>query len=187
MTALDQIIRSRYSCRSYDPARPVSRADLRSVVEAARLAPSACNSQTWRFIVVTDRVLRERICDEAMRAVVGNPWLRDAPAVIAGASELDFTANRLGRAVTDIDYYQVDLGIAMEHMALKAAEMGLATCWIGWFKEKKIREILDIPGKIRVSALLALGYPKEKGNPEKVRKPLEKIAFLEKWDRPFKA
>ena len=83
-----------------------------------------------------------------------------------------------------IEYFQIDLGIAMEHMVLKAADLGLGTCWIGWFKEDRIKEILDIPKKIKVSALLAVGYPADEPTSRTGRKPMEKILFHEKWGRP---
>jgi nitroreductase len=177
---LDQIIRARASIRAFD-SRPLKKADILTICEAARLAPSACNSQTWRFVVVTDRALIRRICDEAMWPVVRNAWLKEAPCVIVGCSKLDMVANTLGRTVSGTDYYQIDLGIAMEHMALKAVDLGLGTCWIGWFSKKKIRALLGIPKRIRVLTLLALGRPKTRDKKEKDRKPLKDIVFLEKW------
>ncbi|HSQ84075.1 MAG TPA: nitroreductase family protein, partial [Desulfobacterales bacterium] len=92
---------------------------------------------------------------------------------------------RVGARVTGIEYYQIDLGIAMEHMVLKATELGIGTCWIGWFDENKLKEILNIPKKIKVSALLAVGYPKGESTRKIKRKPVEKIAFSEKWGQPF--
>jgi nitroreductase len=153
--------------------------------EAARLAPSACNSQTWRFVAVTDRETIRRICCEAMRPVIPNRWLEQAPLIIVGCSRLDLVANRIGTAVTGTEYYRIDLGIAMEHMVLKATELGLGTCWIGWFREEKIRELLDIPKKIMVSALLAVGYPKEPVMTKRSRKPLRDILFRDRWGKSF--
>jgi len=178
---LDEIIRRRYSVRAYD-SRPVSDDDLRAVCEAARLAPSACNSQTWRFVVVRDPRCIERLCDEAMLPVIRNSWLRQAPVLIAGCSQLDILANRIGTGVTGIEYYQIDLGIAMEHMVLKATELGLGTCWIGWFREKTVREILGIPRRVRVMALLALGYSRDPDvAPLHSRKALGDIVFVDRW------
>ncbi len=180
----DQILRRRRSTRSFD-SRPVNEKDIISIVEAARLAPSACNSQTWRFVTVTRREIIRKICHEAMRPVIPNRWLEQAPLVIVGCSQLDVIANRIGSGVTGIEYYQIDLGIAMEHMVLKATELGIGTCWIGWFDESTLKEILKIPKKIKVSALLAVGYPKDESSGKRKRKPLEKIVFSEKWGQTF--
>ena len=180
----DEILHARRSIRSFDP-RPVDPKDIMSILEAARLAPSACNSQTWRFIFITQREIIAKICRDAMRPVIPNKWLQQAPLVIVGCSQLDVIANRIGGRITGIEYYQIDLGIAMEHMVLKATELGLGTCWIGWFDENRIKEILKVPQKIKVSALLAVGFP---GNPPakaRKRKPAEKIAFSNKWGQPL--
>ncbi|MFC1516138.1 nitroreductase family protein [Thermodesulfobacteriota bacterium] len=180
----DQIIENRKSTRSFD-SRPVKAKDLISIVQAARLAPSACNSQTWRFIAVTNRETITKICNEAMRPVIPNKWLEQAPLIIVGCSQLDIIANRIGSRITGIEYYQIDLGIAMEHMVLKATELGLGSCWIGWFKEDKIKEILRIPKRIKVSVMLAIGFPKDEKTKKRARKPMDKILFSEKWGETF--
>ncbi len=180
----DRILKSRRSTRSFDSG-PVKEKDLISIIEAARLAPSACNSQTWRFVTVTNREIIKKICSLAMRPVVPNRWLEQAPLVIVGCSQLDVIANRIGSKVTGIEYYQIDLGIAMEHMVLKATELGLGTCWIGWFSENKVKEILKIPKRIKVSAMLAIGYAKDKPAKKRKRKSIDKIVFSEKWGQSF--
>jgi len=178
---LDEILEARRSIRGYT-SQPVKEEDIKAVFEAARVAPSACNSQTWRFIAVTDRALIQKIAQEGMRPIVRNAWIETAPLIIVGCSQLDIVANRVGSLVTGIEYYQIDLGIAMEHIVLKATELGLGTCWIGWFNEKKIKEILEIPKTVKVLALLTVGYPKDTGaNPVKKRKSLGEIFFREKW------
>ncbi len=184
MIDFDQILDRRRSVRSFD-SRPVRSKDLMAIIEAARLAPSACNSQTWRFVVVTDRKTIQQIGYEAMRPVIPNKWIAQAPVVIVGCSQLDIVANRIGSMITGIEYYQIDMGIAMEHMVLKATELGLGTCWIGWFRENKIKEILEIPKRIKVSAMLALGYAKKEVPNTRKRKPFEKIMFAERWGRPY--
>lgn len=177
---LDEIIEQRRSVRTFETT-PVDRKDMLAICEAARLAPSACNSQTWRFITVTDRSTIQRICKEAMRPFIPNRWLEQVPLVIVGCSQLDILTNRVGAKISGIEYYQIDIGIAMEHMVLKATELGLGTCWIGWFAEEKVKSILDIPNKIKVSALLAVGYPKNGTAAKRNRKPMKQILFSEKW------
>jgi nitroreductase len=178
---LDEILQTRRSVRGYT-SQTVKEEDIKVIFEAARVAPSACNSQTWRFIAVTDRALIQKIAQEGMRPVVRNAWIETAPLIIIGCSQLDILANRVGSLITGIEYYQVDLGIAMEHLVLKATELGLGTCWIGWFKEKKIKEVLEIPKTIKVLALLTVGYPKDNETTSvKKRKPLGEIFYREKW------
>ena len=179
LMTLDEIFCSRRSCRAYD-SRPVPEEALAALCEAARLAPSACNSQTWRFVVVRDRAVIGRICDEAMRPVVPNRWAKEAPVLIAGCSRLDLLANRIGSAVTGIEYYQIDLGIAMEHMVLKATELGLGTCWVSWFVQDEIRPVLGLPEDKYVVAILTLGVPDQAPKP-RPRRPLEDVVRYEKW------
>ena len=183
MLTFDQIVAKRTSVRDYD-TRAVRQEDIVSICEAARLAPSACNSQTWRFVCVTDTEMIGRISREAMRPIIPNKWLAQAPLVIVGCSQLDIIANRLGSGITGIEYYQIDLGIAMEHMVLKATELGLGTCLIGWFNEKKLKSLLQIPKRVKVSILLAAGYAKNSSTGRRTRKPLDQILFFEKWGRP---
>ncbi|NIA13579.1 MAG: nitroreductase [Nitrospiraceae bacterium] len=177
---LDEILERRYSLRSYD-ARPVAHGDVVALCEAARQAPSAMNSQTWRFIAVTDPERIARLVARGMGPVIKNKWAAGAPLIIVGCAKLDFMANRLGTRVTGVEYYRIDMGIAMEHMALKATELGLGSCWIGWIDEAGIREVLGIPGSVRVLAMLSVGYAKQAERPPRKRKALNKIAFSNEW------
>lgn len=180
---LDEILERRYSVRSYD-SRPVKHEDILAICEAARAAPSASNTQTWRFIAVQNRKTISRLVEEGMGPVVKNKWMRDAPLVIVGCAKPDILVNKIGTSVTGIDYYQVDFGIAMEHMVLKATELGLGTCWVGWINEERVRAILNIPDKVRVLAFLPVGYVKDPVRPPRKRKPLERILFWETWANP---
>ena len=180
---LDDIIRNRFSCRDFEE-RPIPAKHIIAMCEAARWAPSACNSQNCRFIAVSDPERIARIRNEAMGPVIGNKWLRSAPLLIVGCSKLDIVADRIGTTVTGIEYYPIDFGIAMEHIVLKATELGLGTCWVGWLREERLKEILNIPKRIRAMALLAVGYAKSPA-PKRSRKPLDKILFAETWENPF--
>ena len=181
----DDIVKARRSVREYQ-SRPVKEEDIVAICEAARWAPSASNAQTWRFIAVTDRGLIDRLCNEALRPVIRNKWLRQAPLIIVGCSHLDIVANRIGTRVTGIEYYRIDLGIAMEHMVLKATELGLGTCYVGWFKEDKVKELLGIAERVRVSVLLAVGYAADRPPAKRSRKPLGRILFSETWANAFR-
>ncbi len=179
----DEVVRGRHSVRAYDDTRPVSNENIRALLEAARLAPSASNTQPTRLIAVTDKTLLKRLCTEGMKKIVSNKWSIQAPLMIVACSKLAPFTNRLGRAKMDSEYYQIDLGIAVEHLVLKATDLGLSTCWIGWFNELKVKEILNIPDQIRVHIMVTVGYAGDKVclPAQHKRKPLEKLMFLNGW------
>jgi len=162
-------IRKRYSCRSY-AGRPVEREKLECILNAARLAPSAKNLQDWRFVVVTDGQKRRRLAEAANNQM----FVAQAPAVIVACSNSDYVM-RCGQAVGPID-----VAIALEHVALEAAELGLGTCWIGSFYPEKVREVLEIPPEIAVIELMTVGYPADQPRQAK-RLPLERIVCYERW------
>ncbi|MBN1817727.1 MAG: nitroreductase family protein [Sedimentisphaerales bacterium] len=164
-----EAIRRRYSCRDYLD-KPVEPEMLSKILEAARLAPSARNFQDWRFVVVTDKALRVKLCEAANN----QKFVGQAPVIIAACSSSDHIM-RCGQAVGPID-----VSIALEHIALQATAEGLATCWVGSFYPDKVRAILDIPDHIAVIELMTLGYPADRKKPT-TREPLERIVSYEKW------
>ena len=172
---LMKIIRERYSCHNYQ-ARPVDRDMILSCCEAARLAPSACNSQPWRFIIIDNSALRKRICDEIFKGHWGaiNSFARKAPVLVVVVSEKGNFMARVGNLVRDTRYYLMDVAIAVDHFVLRAAELGLGTCWIGWFGEKVLKKILGLSGSVRLDLVLTLGYPADQPG-EKKRKSLESM------------
>ncbi len=182
MKTLMDIIKRRHSVRGYQ-SRPVEKEKIEAVVEAARLAPSASNAQPWRFIAVTDRDTRRELVEKGLGGVVPNRWAETAPVIVVGCAKLNVLTHRLAEAAKGVHYHQIDLGIAMEHMALRATEIGLGSCWIGWFKERPIKKILDIPRPWKVISLLALGYPAQDEPPQKDRLPLDEILFFDRFTR----
>jgi nitroreductase len=168
MTVFEAISR-RYSCRAYQE-KAIEQEKLNSIFEAARLAPSAKNTQDWRFVVVTDKETKRQVADTTNRPEV----FEKAGAIIAACSNSD-EVMRCGQAIGPID-----VAIALEHIALQATELGLATCWIGSFYTDKVRAILDIPADVAIIELMAIGYPAdEQKKPQ--REPMEKIICYEKW------
>lgn len=163
-------IQQRYSCRAYQD-RPVEQDRLQRVLEAARLAPSARNMQEWRFVVVRDRQLRQRLVPAAnMQAFVGQ-----APVVIVACAEQADYRMRCGQLA-----HPIDVAIALEHMALQAVREGLATCWIGSFYQDQVKDLLNIPQHISVVELLTLGYPADRPR-RKDRLPIDKIVCYDRW------
>jgi len=165
-----EAIKKRRSVRSYQD-KEIPEDVLQQVLEAGRLAPSANNKQHWKFIVVKDESLRKKL----VPACKNQEFVGEAPVVIAGCG-------------TDPDYvmtcgehsYSIDLAIALGHMSLEAASLGLGTCWIGAFYQDKVKEILNIPEGVRIVNLLTLGYPKKLGTKTE-RKPLSEIICYDKY------
>lgn len=160
-----ELTKQRHSVRNYKD-KPVEREKLLQVLEAARNAPSACNFQPWHFIVLTEEKIKNKVAETYPR-----DWFKQAPVVIVACGDHSVSWKRADGK----DHCDVDLGIAIEHMTLAAAELGLGTCWVCAFDAKRCHEILELPDHLEVIALLPLGYPAEETIPEKKRKTLEEI------------
>jgi len=157
--SLMDLLQKRRSIRKFK-TDPVPEEMIRSCVEAARIAPSAENVQPWRFIAVTDPAKKKELADVAFPHMYRfSRWAADAPVIVALAAKLDILANRIGAHLQGTQYYLLDLGIAGEHFMLRAVEQGLGGCWIGWFHAKAASRALALPRNLKLTALLALGYP----------------------------
>jgi len=172
------VIRERSSIRDYVD-RPIEDEKLDLILESARLAPSASNSQPWHFYVVKDR---EKIRALAGKMPIGtqvviNSFIAEAPVVIVATGGPADLLHKMMSFIVNRKWYYIDVAIALEHMVLTAWDLGIGSCWIGWFDEKKVKKLLDIPGNEEVIAFLTLGYPAEgaRGHP-KNRKSMEEIA-----------
>ena len=152
MKVLD-VIQKRRSVRKYKED-PIPEKALMRVLEAARLAPSGKNFQPWKFIIVKDKALKEKLA----QASAGQFFMAEAPIIIVGCGFPDNCYARMGRYMKS---WSVDVTIALEHLILQAQEEGLGTCWIGSFEEEEVKAILNIPENVKVLALTPLGYPDE--------------------------
>lgn len=154
-----ELIRVRQSVRSYS-SRPVEPDKLRLLIEAVRLAPSACNSQPWKVILVDDPALRDAVARETVStAIPMNRWVNQAPVIAVLAVEKPKAIAQVGGWLREREYPLYDVGIAAEHLCLQAADVGLGTCIIGWFNEKQVKKLLGIPRGTRVGLLVTVGYP----------------------------
>jgi nitroreductase len=167
MSFLD-LARRRQSDRGYSE-RQVEREKIERCLEAAMVAPSACNSQPWFFVVVDDPVLRTAVAGR-LHDLVMNRFALSAPVLVAVVAERPALLPRLGGLIKDKPYYLMDIGMAVENFCLQAADEGLGSCIIGWFDEPRLREILGIPKRKRVPLVIALGYPEDPTVRPKVRK-----------------
>jgi nitroreductase len=163
-----ELVKQRRSIRKYKDDK-VPEEKLKIIFDAARLAPSWLNKQCWSFVVVEDPQIKKKLAE-----IAGQTWLSSAPIIIVGCGDPDVSGKK-----GDQEYYMVDVGIAMEHLILAATEQGLGTCWIGSFEEEKVKEILGVPGGMRVVAMTPLGFPDEQPK-AKPRKPIRKIFFHNK-------
>ncbi len=181
MTLLD-IIKQRKSVRRFLDT-PVEREKIMMCLEATRAAPSACNSQPWRFIIVDEPELKKRLCERAFSGIYFiNAFCKKAPVIVVVVSEKGRFLARIGGMFRGTRYYLIDIGIAGEHFVLQAEELGLGTCWIGWFKESAVKKVLGIPKGKKIDVLIAVGYyDKNKAKSTHDREPLEKIASFNSY------
>ena len=163
------VISKRRSIRKYK-SDPVPQADIEYILEAARLAPSWANSQCFKFIVVKHPEVKEKLAE------AGNSWIAQAPVIVTVCADPSKPGTKGDQA-----YYMLDVGIAMEHLILAAADRGLGTCWIGAFDEDAAKAALGVPDNIRVVASTPLGYPAEDPEP-RPRRPLEEIVCSDKYE-----
>ncbi len=152
--------------------KPIEKEKLDTVLEAARLAPSASNRQEWRFVVVQDDEMSKQLGEAAN----GQAFVGEAPVVIAACAEGVDHVMSCGQLC-----YPIDVAIALDHMTLAAVELGLGTCWIGAFDEDKVKSLLGIPDNIRVVELMPLGYPADPSPKTKSRLSMDEIVKMEKW------
>lgn len=167
-----ELAEKRCSIRKYKPD-PVPEELLNEVLQAGRLAPTAKNLQPFHFIVVRESVR----LDELAKAYPA-PFLREAPVVIVVCTEASAAWTR-GRH-DGKNYAEVDTAIAVDHMTLAAADLGLGTCWIAAFDPEKVSAAMGLPDAVEPLILMPLGYPHEDGR-EKDRKPLKDLVRYEQW------
>lgn len=170
-----ELVRARQSVRAYKN-KSVEPEKIKRCLEAARLAPSACNSQPWKFIVIDDQELKINIADLTNNRVLPmNHFTKQAPVHIVVVRENPNITSKIGQMIHDKPYTLIDIGIATEHFCLQAVEEGLGTCILGWFNEKKVKELLNIPKSKRAELIITLGYPASYQLRDKRRKDFKEI------------
>jgi nitroreductase len=165
---LSDVIQKRYSVRGYKPD-PVEDEKLLAVLEAARQAPTAANRQRFQLIVIHTEGR-----EEELGRIYGREWFVQAPIVICACRY------PMGPERKRKDYTDVDIGIVVDHLILKAAELGLGTCWIGAFDPAAAREVLGLPDEVEPVVFTPLGYPDAPPRGTD-RKPLSKLVRYERW------
>ncbi len=174
------LINSRQSERRYLD-RNVEKEKIERITEAGRLSPSACNGQPWRFIVVDEPGLRQQVASATESEILRmNTFVHQAPVLIVIVREKSNFTSRAGDLIKKRDYSLIDVGIATASMVYQAIAEGLGTCILGWFDEKKIRELLGIPKSKRVELVIAVGYA-ENQHRNKVRKPAAEVTTFNRY------
>ena len=156
---LIDLLKQRRSVRNFLD-KPVEREKMMTCLKAARLAPSASNSQPWNFLVVDEPGLRDSLCKNAFNGpYIVNSFCKKAPVILVVISEQSKFLTRIAAVFRGTQFYLIDIGISVEHFVLQAEELGLGTCWIGWFNEQAVKKTLSIPESKKVDILVAVGYP----------------------------
>lgn len=175
-----ELIHKRQSDRGYID-KQVEKEKLDRILEAGRVAPSACNSQPWKFIIVSDPKLLTEVAEAASAKALGmNTFVSQAPLFIVIVREKANISSRIGAVVKAKDYSLIDIGIAAENMCLQATAEGLGTCIMGWFNEKLIQKLLHIPTSKRIELLISVGYSSKELR-TKIRKPHEEVISYNKY------
>ena len=166
-----ELINKRQSCRSFD-TEPVDDKLLKQIIEAARLSPSACNSQPWFFTVANgDKAKSIAPCVQDMGM---NKFASDCPAFIVISETRANLKERVGQRFGEREFSSIDIGLATAHLCLAASELGLSTCILGWLNEEKIKKIINTDNRIRL--VIAVGYAKTDEIRDKKRKDTDEIS-----------
>lgn len=165
----------RQSDRAFDTTRPVEKDKIERILETARMAPSATNSQPWHFIVVDEPELKNKVADATSARALGmNHFTKQAPVHILIVEEVPNILSGIGGWVKKKSFAPLDIGIASAHICLAAEDEGLGSCIIGWFNEDKMRKLLNIPSNKRVILDIIIGYSTQADRPKK-RKSAESV------------
>jgi len=170
-----ELFNKRQSVRAYKTT-PVEKEKVERCLEAARLAPSACNSQPWKFIVVDNAEIKNQIADlTTTRTLAMNHFTKQAPVHVVVVMEKPNFTSKMGEIIRDKPFTLIDVGIASIQFCLQATAEDLGTCMIGWFNEKKVKKLLNIPSSKRAVLVITLGYPESEEVREKRRKSFSEI------------
>ncbi len=167
------LIKSRESIRNYDPEKPVPKEILEKILDAGRYAPSACNIQPWKFLVISSSTVLEKV-----RACYNKAWFKDAPHILI---IVGFRDQAWVRGYDGYNSIETDLAIAMTHLILAAENEGIGTCWIEAYNPAILREALKLKDGQVIFGITPLGYqrPGFRKVMNKQRKPLgEIVEFL---------
>jgi nitroreductase len=179
-----EAIGRRRSIRKY-ASEPLEPGTLVELLDAARHAPSGNNTQPWRFLVIEEPGQRRHLA----RACHDQQWMATAPVHIVVGADLGIrtaAAGRFDEETPGMEAKRVirDTAIAVDHLMLRAVELGLGTCWIGWYLQDDIRPLLGIPESVFVLGVIVVGRPLEQP-PPRPRRPLAELVYAGTWGAPY--
>ena len=171
-------IKNRRSIRFFKTAQ-IKREALELCLEAGRLSPSACNSQPWKFILVDSPSFLKELSNKIFSGIYKmNAFSKNASALIVIVSTKPKFFARFGGALRNTNFQNIDAGIACENIVLQAQELGIGTCILGWFNERKLKSLLRIPWNKKVPIIISLGYTDEKDlPPQQLKEKSETISI----------
>lgn len=178
MESLQALAFQRQSDRAFDASRVVEREKIERILEVARMAPSACNSQPWHFIVVDNPELKNKVADATSNRILGiNHFTKQAPVHILVVEEKVNISSGFGGWLKNKGFALVDIGIVTAHICLAAEDEGLGSCILGWFNEGKIKELLKVPSGKRVLLDIVIGYSIQPDRPKKRKETSEIVSY----------
>lgn len=169
-----EAIKNRRSIRAYT-SEEVSKEDVKTLIDAARWAPSAGNLQPWEFIIVRDAEIKHILSTAALNQT----FIEEAPVVVVVCANETRSGCRYGSRGMTV-YCLQDTAAATENLLLTAYMLGLGTCWVGAFHEKEVNKLLDLPEGVRAVAIVPIGHPAEKPR-ARPRRPISEIVHYEKF------
>ena len=178
---LEEAIRKRRSIRK-QKTDPIDDESLEKILEAARWAPSWANTQTWRFIVVRDDGIKDKLAGTLRSGNPATDAVRNSPITVVFCAEMNRAGCRDGTPVTDKEgyWYMYDSALAMQNLVLAAHSLDIGTVHVGEFDAKEAARIIDVPDSFCVVSMTPLGYPDEQPD-TKPRKELSEIVFYDKY------
>lgn len=164
-----KLIHDRESVRNYDPGRPVPKEILERILDAGRIAPSACNYQPWKFLVISSPLMLEKV-----RASYNRPWFKEAPHILV---ILGLKNKAWNRSYDGYNSIETDIAIAMTHIILAAENEGVGACWVAAYNPAILKDAINPGENQQIFGITPIGYPKPgfQKNLLKIRKPLEEI------------
>jgi nitroreductase len=185
-STLDDIIGKRRSVRKYSEKK-IEKRKLFEILDSSRFAPSACNKQPWRFIIVDQKKKVQEIFNKCLGGIVSNRWAQSVPVFVVACARKSLLVHKVAERYKNVPYHYLDMGAAIEHILLKATQQGLGTCWIGWFNKRSLRKILHIPRGVEIVSLIAIGYASEDVEiKERESINIDEILFWNEYGKPEK-